>query len=177
MCVLRCICSRREHPNANGKASVDCNKKAPNGQTKRTLHQRVLFQTRLAASVRPIRHDPTELGPTESCTWCSWSLLSFGCDSSGYYRVAHGTGLSPNETQSPCRTLVACLFQKYAERAAMAWASHVARRPCAAPPLADPATLNALTPATLPRGGPAPRLPAPPPVRRRRGNGWRSVAP
>ena len=36
-------------------------------------------------------------------------LLSCGCDSSGYYRVVHGTALIPNETQFPCWTLVPCL--------------------------------------------------------------------
>ena len=34
----------------------------------------------------------------------SWILLSPGCNSR-YYRVAHGTGVIPNETQFPCRTL------------------------------------------------------------------------
>ena len=37
-----------------------------------------------ATSVRQISHDPVELHPTESCAWCSWFLLSFGCDSSGH---------------------------------------------------------------------------------------------
>ena len=37
-------------------------------------------------------------------TWgCDLFLPSFGCDSSGYCRVAHGTGLVPSETQFPCR--------------------------------------------------------------------------
>ena len=52
-----------------------------------------------------------EPGPTGSNTGRSWFLLSSGCDSSGYYSVAHGMGLSPNDTQFPCRTLVACLDQ------------------------------------------------------------------
>ena len=64
---------------------------------------------RLAASVRQVRRDQMELGPTGSDTERSWFLLSSGCDGSRYYRVAHGTGPIPNETQSPCRTLVACL--------------------------------------------------------------------
>ena len=43
-------------------------------------------------------------------TWgCDLILLGSGCDGSGYYRVVHGIALIPNETQFPCRTLVACL--------------------------------------------------------------------
>ena len=44
-----------------------------------------------------------------ACTGRSCCLLSSGCDRGIYYRVAHGTALIPNETQFPCRTLVACL--------------------------------------------------------------------
>ena len=42
-------------------------------------------------------------------TGCSRFLLSSGRGWGEYYRVAHGTGLMPNETQIPCRALVACL--------------------------------------------------------------------
>ena len=38
-------------------------------------------------------------------------LLSCGWDGGGYYRAACGTGPIPTETQSPCRTPVACLVQ------------------------------------------------------------------
>ena len=48
-----------------------------------------------------------ELGPTGSGTGRSLFLLSSGCDRSRYYRVAHGTGPIPTETQFLCRTLVA----------------------------------------------------------------------
>ena len=41
---------------------------------------------------------------------CDTFLLSCVCDGSGYYRVVHGAGLIPNETQSSCRTRVACLI-------------------------------------------------------------------
>ena len=51
-----------------------------------------------------------ELGLTAPDGGCSLFLLSFGCDSSGYYRVAHRTALIPSETPCPCRTLVACLL-------------------------------------------------------------------
>ena len=44
-----------------------------------------------------------EPGPTEFDTGRSWFLLS------RYYRVAHGAGPIPNETQFRCRTLGACL--------------------------------------------------------------------
>ena len=50
-----------------------------------------------------------DLDLTASDRGCDLFLLSCGCDSTRYYRVAHGTGLIPNEIQSPCRTLVACL--------------------------------------------------------------------
>ena len=52
-----------------------------------------------------------ELDPTAPHRGCSLFLLSFGCDSSGYYRMAHGTAPIPNETEGPCRTLVARLVQ------------------------------------------------------------------
>jgi hypothetical protein len=64
---------------------------------------------RLATSVRQVTRDQTRLSPTRSDTGRSWFLLSSGCDRSRYYRVAHGTALIPNETQLPCRALVACL--------------------------------------------------------------------
>ena len=47
---------------------------------------------------------PTELNTGRRCF-----LLSAVGDSSGYYRVAHGTGPIPTETRCPCRTLVTCL--------------------------------------------------------------------
>ena len=50
-----------------------------------------------------------EPGPTEFDTGRSWFLLSCGCNRSRYYRVAHGAGPIPNETQFRCRTLGACL--------------------------------------------------------------------
>ena len=99
--------------------------------------------TRLAASVRQTRHDPVELHPTESCAWCSLFLLSFGCDSSGHRCVAHGTGLIPNETRCPCRTLVACLVSRVlvsmaassCVHQALAWTSSVTGpRQCGALP-------------------------------------------
>jgi len=49
-------------------------------------------------------------GPTQGR---SWFLLSTGCDRGRYYGVAHGTGLIPNETQFPRRTLGACLALNY----------------------------------------------------------------
>ena len=54
------------------------------------------------------RHDRAGLGPTEPCTGCDRALLSSGCQWGEYYRVAHGTGPAPTETQSPRRTPVAC---------------------------------------------------------------------
>ena len=60
-------------------------------------------------SVRQVRREQMEPGPTESDTGRRWFLLISGCDRSRYYRVAHGTGLIPNEIRFPCRTLVACL--------------------------------------------------------------------
>ena len=66
--------------------------------------------TRLATGIRQVRPDQMEPGPTASNTGRSRFLLSSACDGGGYYRVARGTGLIPNETQFPCRTLVACLM-------------------------------------------------------------------
>ena len=68
---------------------------------------RCFMGTRLAGSVHQVRRHQMGLGPTESDTGCGWFLLSSGCDRSRYYRVTHGTALIPNETQLPCRTLVA----------------------------------------------------------------------
>ena len=42
--------------------------------------------------------------PTEPCTGCGRFLLSSGCEWGKYYRVARSAGLTPNETQIPCRT-------------------------------------------------------------------------
>ena len=64
-----------------------------------------------ATSVRQVTRDQMELGPTGSGTGRSCFLLSPGCDRSRRYRAAHGTGLIPNETQFPCRTLVPCLVK------------------------------------------------------------------
>ena len=66
---------------------------------------------RPATSVRHVRHDQKEPGPTKSDTGRGSFLLSFGLDRSGYYSVACSTGLIPNETQFPCRTLVACVVR------------------------------------------------------------------
>ena len=49
-----------------------------------------------------------EPGPTEFDTGRSRFLLSCGCNRSRYYRVAHGAGPIPNETQFRCRTIGAC---------------------------------------------------------------------
>jgi len=66
-------------------------------------------RTRLGTSVCHVTRDKKELDLTGPDRGCRLFLLSFGCDGSGYYRMAHGTALIPNETQCPCRTLVACL--------------------------------------------------------------------
>ena len=39
--------------------------------------------------------DQNELSPTEPDTGRHLFLLSFGCDSGGYYRVGHGMELNP----------------------------------------------------------------------------------
>ena len=65
--------------------------------------------SRVATSVRQLRHDQMEQGPTEAHAGRSTFLLSFGGARGGYYRVADGTGPVPTDTQFPCRTLVACL--------------------------------------------------------------------
>ena len=55
--------------------------------------------TRLAISVCPARHGHAGRGPTEPCTGCGRFLLSSRCEwGEYYYRVAHGAGLTPNET-------------------------------------------------------------------------------
>ena len=59
-------------------------------------------------------HNHSGLGPTEPCTGCNRFLLSSGCGWGKYYRVAHSTGLIPNETQIPCRTPAACLERHHA---------------------------------------------------------------
>ena len=65
--------------------------------------------TRVGTSVCQVTRDKKELDLTESDMGCNLFLLSFGCDSSRYYRGTHGTALIPNETQCSCRTPVACL--------------------------------------------------------------------
>ena len=64
---------------------------------------------RPATSVRQARHTQASLGPAEPSAGCNRFLLSSGCEWGRYYRVAHSTGLIPNENQISCRTLVACL--------------------------------------------------------------------
>ena len=56
----------------------------------------------LATSVRQIRRDQKELGPTESVTRRSRFLLSSACDRSGQCRLADGAGLAP--TPVACST-------------------------------------------------------------------------
>ena len=70
---------------------------------------RAAVVSRLATSVRQVTRDQMELGPTGADTGRSCFLLSCGSDRGRYYRVTHGTGPIPNETQFPCRTLGACL--------------------------------------------------------------------
>ena len=89
---------------------------------------------RLGTSVCQVTRDQKELDLTASDGGCNWFLLSVGCNSGRYDRVAHGTGLIPNETQFPCRTLVACL---------------VLGRQLPSPPLANPPPLQ--TPPPPPR--------------------------
>ena len=64
---------------------------------------------RHAASVRPLRHDQMEQGPTEPHAGRGTFVLSSGGAGSGYYRGAFGTGPIPTENQFPWQTLVACL--------------------------------------------------------------------
>ena len=59
--------------------------------------------TRLGTSVCQVTRDQKVLDLTAPDMGCNWFLLSCSCDSSGYYRVARGTALIPNETQFPCR--------------------------------------------------------------------------
>ena len=79
--------------------------------------QRSHTRTRLGTSVCWVTRDQKVLDLIMPDVECSWFLLSSECDQSRYYRVAHGTALIPNETQFPCRTLVACLTQTRAHRA------------------------------------------------------------
>ena len=64
---------------------------------------------RRGTSVCQVARDEKELDLIAPDGACTLFLLSCGCDSSGYYRVAHGTALIPNEAQFPCQTLVARL--------------------------------------------------------------------
>ena len=64
---------------------------------------------RRATSVYRVRHHQKELGPTESATGRSRSLLSSRYDSRGHLGVALGVGPIPNEAPLPCRTLMVCL--------------------------------------------------------------------
>ena len=59
--------------------------------------------TRRATSVRQVTPVQSVLGRTESDTGRSGFLLSRGCGRSGYYRVAHGTGLIGHGTPVPCQ--------------------------------------------------------------------------
>ena len=67
-----------------------------------------------------------ELDLTALDTGCDLFPLSCGCNSGGYYRVAHGTGLIPEETQFPYRTLVARLIHAKCGAGAGAGAQAVA---------------------------------------------------
>ena len=69
----------------------------------------VLVPIRLATRACQARHNQAGLGPDEPCTRCNRFLLSSGCEWGKYYRVTHSTGPIPNQTQIPCRALVACL--------------------------------------------------------------------
>ena len=80
--------------------------------------------TRLATSVCQASHIQASLGPTEPCTGCSRFLLSSGYEWGEYYRVAHSTGLIPNENQISCRTLVACLSATRMEGESLPWWNH-----------------------------------------------------
>ena len=55
----------------------------------------------LGTSVREVTRDKKELDLTALDRGCGLFLLSFGCDSSGYYRLAHGTALIPNRNSVP----------------------------------------------------------------------------
>ena len=54
----------------------------------------------LATRDQWVRRDRKGLGPTQRDTGCDCFLRSSGCDTSGLYRLAHGTGLNPNKNQS-----------------------------------------------------------------------------
>ena len=60
-------------------------------------------------SVCRVTLDQKELDLTTPDMGCNLFLMIYGCASSGYSHVAHGTALIPKETQFSCRTLVACL--------------------------------------------------------------------
>ena len=66
---------------------------------------------RLGTSVCQVTRDEKELELIAPDRACNLFLLSCGCHSSGYYRVAHGTALIPNEAQFLRRTLVARLVR------------------------------------------------------------------
>ena len=72
------------------------------------------FDTRPAISVRQLRHDRMEQGPSEPNAGRGTFLLSSGGAGGGYYSVAVDTGRLATEHQSLCRTLGARLFTTFA---------------------------------------------------------------
>ena len=56
---------------------------------------------RLGTSVCQVTRDKKKLDLTAPDRGCSFFLLSFGCDSSGYYRMAHGTAPIPKWVPLP----------------------------------------------------------------------------
>ena len=95
------------------------------------MHSAVVH-SRLATSVRQVRRDQKELGPTELDTGRSRFLLSSECNRSGYYRVAGGAGLIRNEAELRCRTVVARLVQSlcFGGASPLQWVPH-RQAPCA----------------------------------------------
>ena len=109
------------------------------------------FADKRGTRVCQVTRDKKELDLTTPDIGCSLFLLTFGCDSSRYYRVVHGTALIPNKTHFPCRTRVACLF---AEDKALGSGSkgsqtfiapHLLRRRGGAPAPEQPLTAPALS--------------------------------
>ena len=92
--------SSKERPGANIE---------PNPGRKRQQRTSKTALDKLGASVCEVTRDQKGLDLTALDMGCNRFRLNCGCDSSGYYRVAHGTALILNETQFPCQTLVAGL--------------------------------------------------------------------
>ena len=68
-------------------------------KTKSPAPQTHLFRTTVLGSVEGGGYPPSPLGSGAApVSGCDLFLLSCGCDSSGCYQAAHGTGLIPNET-------------------------------------------------------------------------------